>query len=401
MELAICRPSAASDRENVLKVAPITEEKHSHRLDEMLAETSEVDYGREAGREETEKLCQSTVAGTSQSHIDDIREAPTSISEALHNAEAQLEQEVLQPAVSPKADEGIDCAASPAAVSTEKPNKDNIFWRYNFGDKLGKGGFGSVRKGIRIKDGLKVAVKCVRKTPRTTHISTPFHPKPLPLEIALAVIANRDPSCRNIIQVLDWQDDPERYIMVMERPLPSMDMGTFLKLNRGVLDELTARHIMQQVNYAANVCCYRGVFHRDIKLENLLVNPSTLEVKLIDFSCADLMKDSAYDSYCGTMPYFPPEYFDTGRYHAKPATVFSLGVLLVRMILGHFPTANEVYHLINNDWSRFVVSQECCNFMQACLQRHPDHRLHLEHVHCHDWFLLVLPDNQSHYQNAM
>lgn len=127
----------------------------------------------------------------------------------------------------------------------------------------------------------------------------PFHPKPLPLEIALAVIANRDPSCRNIIQVLDWQDDPDRYIMVMERPLPSMDMGTFLKLNRGVLDEHTARHIMQQVNYAANVCCYRGVFHRDIKLENLLVNPSTLEVKLIDFSCADLMKDSAYESYCG------------------------------------------------------------------------------------------------------
>lgn len=57
------------------------------------------------------------------------------------------------------------------------------------------------------------------------------------------------------------------------------------------------------------------------------------------------------------MPYFPPEYFDTGRYHAKPATVFSLGVLLIRMILGRFPTANEVYHLINNDWSRFVVSQ--------------------------------------------
>ncbi|GAA6085679.1 calcium-dependent protein kinase 4-like [Tachysurus ichikawai] len=38
-----------------------------------------------------------------------------------------------------------------------------------------------------------------------------------------------------------------------------------------------------QVVQAAPYCCNRGVLHRDIKPKNLLINPSTLEVKLIDF----------------------------------------------------------------------------------------------------------------------
>lgn len=80
--------------------------------------------------------------------------------------------------------------------------------------------------------------------------------------------------------------------------MPSMSMFNFMKL-RQRLDEKMARHVMLQVIHAANICCERGVFHRDIKLENLLVNPDTLEVKLIDFGCGTLMKDSAYIAFNG------------------------------------------------------------------------------------------------------
>lgn len=447
----IFRPRKASDWESVgheqpcvlLKFSPITEENHPP------PPPDEIDDGEGAGREEmrrkkrfwrwhsrrknyniakAEKLNQSTVAITNWRRIDDLQEVPVNSSGVFPTSEAQLEQEVLQPAVlitsvSPSADDNtdspvsfsahnnidsavgttvyesidsavstkvygdIDCAGRP----TEMPEKDCISCQYKLGEKLGKGGFGTVHKGIRIRDGLKVAVKFVRKTPHTKYISTPFHPEPLPLEIALAVISNRGPSCPNIIQVLDWQDDPEHYVMIMEHPLPSMDMHKFLKLNRGVLKEHTAQHIMRQVIYAISICCYRGVFHGDIKLTNLLINLSTLQVKLIDFGCGDLMRDSGYMSLRGTIPYIPPEYYDTGKYHAKPTTVFSLGVLLFKIVHGCYPTAQDHYDLANNDWSRFVVSRECCHFMQGCLQRHPEHRLPLEHMHCHDWLLLGFP----------
>ncbi|XDV51865.1 hypothetical protein PO909_020665 [Leuciscus waleckii] len=186
-------------------------------------------------------------------------------------------------------------------------------------------------KGLAFNQGYPVAVKFVRKTPDSKYISTPFHPEPLPLEIALAVISNRGPSCPNIIQMLDWQDDPEHYVMIMELLLPSMDMHTFLKLNGGILKEPTAQQIMRQVIMPLAFAVIGGVFHGDIKLKNLLINLSTLEVKLIDFGCGDLLRDSALRGMYCTKPYIPPEYYDTGKYHAKLATVFPLGVLLFKM----------------------------------------------------------------------
>lgn len=112
-------------------------------------------------------------------------------------------------------------------------------------------------------------------------------------------MASSGSRCANIIQLLDWQVFKDHYVMVMERPTPSMDLEAFLQLNGGVLTEQTAQTIMGQAVHAANVCCYREVFHRDIKLQNLLVNPNTLEVKLIDFGCGDYMMESAYSTFSG------------------------------------------------------------------------------------------------------
>ncbi|KTG38310.1 hypothetical protein cypCar_00024676 [Cyprinus carpio] len=114
----------------------------------------------------------------------------------------------------------------------------------------------------------------------------------------LTLMANKGSSVPQIIKLLDWQDDPDHYIMILERPMPSMSLFSFVMLRRR-LDKGKARHVMWQVIHASNICCERGVFHRDIKLENLLVNPDTLEVKLIDFRCGTLMKDSPYVAFSG------------------------------------------------------------------------------------------------------
>lgn len=120
------------------------------------------------------------------------------------------------------------------------------------------------------------------------------------MEIGLMLMANTGPNVPQIIKLLDWQDDTDTdYIMVMEWPSPCMDLSSFVKLHGGSLDEAMARQVMQQVTDAAIVCSMRGVFHRDIKLENLLVNRDTMEVKLIDFKCALMMKKFAYKFFCG------------------------------------------------------------------------------------------------------
>ncbi|KAK9969137.1 hypothetical protein ABG768_027337 [Culter alburnus] len=318
---------------------------------------------------------------TSPQHIGEINdpgEAPAS--QVLHAAEEQLEQDVLQP---------LDVDAPAEDDSMDELDNGHICWRYEFGHKLGQGGYGYVQAGTRCKDGVKVALKIAEKKPNMPYILVPGHPKRLPMEIGLTLMANKGPRVPQIIKLLDWQDDPDHYIMAMERPIPCTNMLSFIKLQGGRLDERTARHVMQQVIHAANVCCERGVFHRDIKLENVLINHDTLEVKLIDFGCGALMKESAYVAFCGTRVYCPPEYDVNGGYHAKPATVWSLGILLFAAVCGYYPSDNDLRMISEDEWCKPGLSQECCQMISASLQPDPEQRLRLEEMRLHDWFKVL------------
>ncbi|KAL0179058.1 hypothetical protein M9458_024500, partial [Cirrhinus mrigala] len=100
--------------------------------------------------------------------------------------------------------------------------------------------------------------------------------------IALTLLANNGHHVPQIIRLLDWTDHPDHFVMVLECPSPCENLVD--------LDEDTVRHIMWQAAHAANVCCLRRVLHRDVKLENLLINRETSEVKLIDFGCGDILR---------------------------------------------------------------------------------------------------------------
>ncbi|XP_056585594.1 uncharacterized protein LOC130406916 isoform X2 [Triplophysa dalaica] len=260
--------------------------------------------------------------------------------------------------------------------------------QYEVGRELGKGGFGTVFEGTRVQDGLKVAVKYVEKTRNVIkdYINIPGCSKPLPREVGLHLLARKGDNVPVIIQLLDWQDNPDQIILVLERPSPCEDVRSFVKHNGGTVTEVVARTIFRQAAEAAQVCCERGVFHRDIKKQNLLINPNTLEVKLIDFGCGDLLKSSAYYRYMGTRKYTCPEYAETGSYHGKPATVYSLGVLLFAIVCGRCPTSLHLKEINEKKWSKDGLTAECCDFIQACLQRNPDERIHLEEILKHAWF---------------
>ncbi|KTF92751.1 hypothetical protein cypCar_00006338 [Cyprinus carpio] len=123
--------------------------------------------------------------------------------------------------------------------------------------------------------------------------------------------------------------------------VPCEDLLDFAQRHGGRIDEVLARVIMQQATQAAYMSCQRGVLHRDIKQENLLINKDTLEVKLIEFGCGDLLQSMAYTTFMGTPMYCPPEFLSQGKYHGETATVYSLGVLLFSLICGTFPDSHD------------------------------------------------------------
>ncbi|XP_051725851.1 serine/threonine-protein kinase pim-2-like [Ctenopharyngodon idella] len=256
---------------------------------------------------------------------------------------------------------------------------------YEIGDQLGKGGFGTVYAATRLKDDRQVAVKFASNE-CAKYARIDGYSRPIPLEVALQMYANHGPRVPQIIELLDWKDEDDHYIMVLERPVPCLPLYDFLQSYTSTMDEKLARIIMGEVVFAAQICCQRGVLHRDIKLENLLINPDTLEVKLIDFGCGDFITSAGYTSFAGTEEYCPPEYEMYGVYHGEPATVWSLGILLFLILFWKFPSRRDLRMISKNVWENDGLSQECCDFIRCCLQRSPRKRIELEKIGLHNWF---------------
>ncbi|XP_051721525.1 serine/threonine-protein kinase pim-2-like [Ctenopharyngodon idella] len=267
---------------------------------------------------------------------------------------------------------------------------------YEIGDQLGEGGFGTVYAATCLEDDRQVAVKFA-SSEYAKYVHIDGYSRPVPLEVALQMFANQGPRVPQIIELLDWKDEDEDdyYIMVLERPMPCQSLHDYLRNYTGTIDEDLARIIMGEVAFAAQICCQRGVFHRDIKLENLLINPGTLEVKLIDFGCGDFLTSAGYTSFAGTEEYRPPEYEMYGVYHGEPATVWSLGILLFVILFWEYPSRRDLRMISKNVWKKEGLSEECCDFILCCLQRSPRKRIELQKVSLHDWFKMADVENNN------
>ncbi|XP_072536787.1 serine/threonine-protein kinase pim-1-like [Salminus brasiliensis] len=267
-------------------------------------------------------------------------------------------------------------------TKTTKP--DTFDDLYIFGKKLGEGSFGTVFAGTRLSDLLQVAIKFVPKQEGDLYVQSPADSKSVPAEVALMQTMS-EPPVSNIIKLIDWFDEPERYILILERPHPCMDLDAFLDNFGGSITEDMARNLMVQAVGAAKKCHKRGVLHRDIKTENFLINTDTSELKLIDFGCGDWVRKAGHTDYAGTLEYWPPEFLLKRRYHARPATVWSLGVLLFRMVCGFLPFRNGLDILEGLLCFEDGLSSECCNLISWCLQykpsRRPTFQQILQHIH--------------------
>ncbi|RMC04139.1 hypothetical protein DUI87_19476 [Hirundo rustica rustica] len=205
--------------------------------------------------------------------------------------------------------------------------------QYRVGSLLGRGGFGSVFAATRLSDGAPVAIKRVPRN-RVRHWDQLPDGTSAPLEIVL--LHKVSTGFPGVAQLLEWLELPSDIIMVLERPERCQDLRHFIRA-RGFLSEEVARELFRQVLEAVQHCTSCGVLHRDIKPENILVDLATGQAKLIDFGCGTYLQDTAYTHFAGTPSYSPPEWTHFGWYYGKPATIWSLGILLHQMVCGEHP----------------------------------------------------------------
>merc|ERR1719174_2369485 len=115
--------------------------------------------------------------------------------------------------------------------------------------------------------------------------------------------------------------------------------------------------MLDSVDYMHN----HKVVHRDLKLENILVDEQ-INLKVADFGFATYKKINKLKSYRGTMTYMAPEIKEGKQYDGRQIDIFSTGVILFIIVQGIFPFKEAkkdeyFYNLILNNkldtyWSK-------------------------------------------------
>ena len=129
--------------------------------------------------------------------------------------------------------------------------------------------------------------------------------------------------------------------MVMEF-IGAKTLYAYLKSQpRRRIREEDARHVFRQIVEGVAYCHSKNVVHRDIKLENVMVDAGN-NVKIIDFGFSiTAAKGKKLSIFCGTPSYMAPEMVRKVDYCGQKVDVWALGILLYTMLCGRFPFKGE------------------------------------------------------------
>ncbi|KAM3842302.1 serine/threonine-protein kinase pim-1-like, partial [Diretmus argenteus] len=254
--------------------------------------------------------------------------------------------------------------------STQTSSQVGFEAKYCQQDLLGEGSFGAVYAGYRREDNLPVAIKLLPiQGLKYTEMDLDGETSQIPLEVVLMLrVADAESLGKNAaVSLLDWYQQDQKLILVMERPTPSMDLFDYVEERGGTLQEDEAKILMKQLLSGILDIHAKGVLHRDIKLENLLVETGspTPRLRLIDFGCGTFLHPGFYFKFAGTD--VPPEFFKRGLYRGGESTVWQLGLLLYCLVSGSnaFHSAREICRCkpdIDEE-----LSQHCQDLLRSCL----------------------------------
>lgn len=254
------------------------------------------------------------------------------------------------------------------------------------GKVIGSGTYAKVKIAYLEEKKIPVAVKIIskNKAPKT------YTEKFLPRELEAVKGLHHD----NLIKFYQNIETSHRVYIVMQLA----ENGTLLDYIRKVdhLEENLARKLFLQLISAIGYCHLKGVVHRDIKLENILLD-SQNNLKLIDFGFARSnmipVDDEAILSktFCGSYAYASPEILRAIPYDPFKSDIWATGVVLYAMVIGRLPfsgnNTNETLKRMNSKlvFPRTPETSGKCKSLIAHILAPLKSRYGVEQIKSHPW----------------
>lgn len=202
--------------------------------------------------------------------------------------------------------------------------------KYEIGRTLGEGNFGKVKFAKDLQTGHPFAVKILEKT-RILNLNISDQIK---REICTLKILKHP----NVVRLHEVLASKSKIYMILEY----VNGGELFDriATKGKLSEAAARKLFQQLVDGVSYCHDKGVYHRDLKLENVLVDEKG-NIKISDFGLSALPQhlrdDGLLHTTCGSPNYVAPEILNNRGYDGAASDTWSCGVILYVILTGYLP----------------------------------------------------------------
>lgn len=221
--------------------------------------------------------------------------------------------------------------ALPSEESKEFPESETQVGKYCVTDMLGEGQFAIVYSCHTKLSQDDYAIKVINKERITSFSSL----RRVSNEISILKSLN----CPYIIKILDVIHTKTKLYIITEKG--GQDLFEFFDEHPDGVNELWAQEITAGILTGVLYCHMHFICHRDLKPENLLLRFDQNSSKLLDIKLCDFGLSTRYTTgevltdFCGSPGFFAPEMITRGNYLGDKADIWSVGCILLELVLGH------------------------------------------------------------------
>ncbi|XP_003386170.1 PREDICTED: hormonally up-regulated neu tumor-associated kinase homolog [Amphimedon queenslandica] len=279
---------------------------------------------------------------------------------------------------------------------------------YLVGATLGEGSFAKVKEAFHVLVGEKIALKIIdkKKAMKDSYVAKNFKRE------ARLLQKLRHP---NIVQLYEVIETENNYYLITELCSGGELMKHIYK--HGKLSEDETRRYVRQIVSAVDHLHKAGLIHRDLKVENLLLD-GNMDLKLIDFGLSNeefIVDETGREIHCrtqcGSPAYAAPELLGQKQYD-RAVDIWSIGVNMYAMLTGCLPFTVEPFNItalhakmLQNKMNPIPdhISANATDLLRRMLTASPDKRITMDELIAHPWLSEghALPFQPAPYPNVM